>query len=244
MLNGRVSRASVKPLTYYKGLRVKADFLLHQQIADAVMQITAPPARVLDYGAGEGALSERLSDLGFDVLAVDVDEPSYQGSPPFARLDFNDAAAVEAFAEAYHGEFDVVLGIEVIEHVENPWQYIRDLARLVRPGGSLVVSTPNTTSWISRMSFLRTGCFYQFLDYDRAYGHINPVSQDELRLVMEESGLRVRSVSPGGWLPRLWLSRAPLGLMTNLVGFVLSFGMRGIRDGWCIIAVAEKPATV
>jgi 2-polyprenyl-3-methyl-5-hydroxy-6-metoxy-1,4-benzoquinol methylase len=241
MLNGRVSRLRVKPVAYYKGIRVKADFRLHDEIAATVTSLVGSPALILDYGAGEGALSERLTDLGFDVLAVDIDREHYRAAAPIEQLDFNDGAAVAQFGETHREEFDVVLGVEVIEHVENPWRYVSDLARLTRPGGNVVISTPNVTSWISRMSFLRTGRLMQFMDYDRAYGHINPVTVDELELVLAGSGLHVSSVVPAGWLPRLWLNRAPLGLGTNLVGFVLSFGMRGIRDGWCILAVAQKP---
>lgn len=236
-----VSFQSQKPRGFYKGMPIKADASLHEAIEAAVQRAAQPGASVLDYGAGAGALSQRLADLGYGVLAVDLDAESYEAAVPFHRLDFNDHQAVREFISHEAGKHDVVLGIEVIEHVENPWQYIRDLAALTRPGGHVVVSTPNVTSWISRVNFLRYGRLYQFMDYDRAYGHINPVAQDELFLIFAALGLNVRSIEPGGWLPRLWLSSAPSGLLINLLGFLMSFMMKGAKEGWCIIAVAQKP---
>jgi 2-polyprenyl-3-methyl-5-hydroxy-6-metoxy-1,4-benzoquinol methylase len=236
----RISAVATKPAQYYKGLRVKADTGLHDQVSNLVRERLASGGTVLDFGCGEGALSARLKDLGYRVLSVDMDRESFRAETDFEQLDFNDREAVESFIDSNRDTFDLVLGIEVIEHVENPWQYIRDLASLTRPGGFIVVSTPNVTSWISRVTFLVKGRFHQFEDSDRSYGHINPVAEDELRLICERSGLVVDDALPGGWLPRLWLSTDPKTLLLRLFGFTASFVMQGTWDGWCLVLVAQK----
>ncbi|MBE0449074.1 MAG: class I SAM-dependent methyltransferase [Actinobacteria bacterium] len=237
----KVSFLTTKPLQYYKGIRIKADIGLHDQLADIIRATLPEDSKILDYGAGEGALSQRLFDLGYRVYSVDIDRESFKAQTPFERLDFNNPADIVSFKKKHANEFDLVLGIEVIEHVENPWQYIRDLKSLVKPGGWISISTPNITSWYSRVNFFFKGRFHQFECGDRHYGHINPITEDELRLICEQSGLLVEKMMPGGWLPRLWLSRSPKVLLANLFGFLGSFFMRGTYDGWCIIALIRKP---
>jgi SAM-dependent methyltransferase len=236
-----VSTIATKPLSYYKGIRMKADTGLHDQIAEVIAPRLQASARVLDFGCGEGALSERLKDMGLDVLSVDIDADGFRASTAFERLDFNDHGQVGAFQRNHAEQFDLILGVEVIEHVENPWQYIRDLRTMVRPGGYILVTTPNVTSWLSRISFLRTGRLHQFGDSDREYGHINPIAEDELRLIAERTGLEVVAIAPGGWLPRLWLTGGLRTILWNIAGFVGTFRMKGMWDGWCLIALMRRP---
>ncbi len=235
---------TTKPLTYYRGIRIKADLGLHEQIAAAVTPLLGPGSRVLDFGAGEGALSQRLADLGFDVQSVDIEVASFKASTAFERLDFNDRQAVDRFLVGHRGLYDLVIGVEVIEHVENPWQYVRDLTVLVHPGGLILITTPNVTSWYSRLKFLRTGRLHQFEDADRAYGHINPVGEDELRLIATRCDLTVLSVKPGGWLPRLWLAGGKREILWNVIAFAGTFWMKGMWDGWCLIVLCRRDATV
>lgn len=237
----KVSCIETKPLQYYKDIRIKADIGLHEQLA-AIIETTIPKgAKVLDYGAGEGALSQRLHDMGYEIYSVDLVQEQFRATTKFEKLDFNNKFAVASFCEKHSGEFDLVLGIEVIEHVHDPWHYIQDLKQMTTPGGYILISTPNITSWYSRVNFFFNGRFHQFEDGDRHYGHINPIAADELKLICEQLGLIVEKIVSGGWLPRLWLSRYPQVLLTNLVGFLGSLFMKGISNGWCIIALIKKP---
>ena len=204
-MRDRISFDIDKPAQYYRGIRVKADLGLHDDVVSKLVPQLKAGSKVLDFGCGEGALSQRLADIGADVLAVDVDRDAFKASTPFVRVDFNDSSDVSRFIEGHRSVFDIVLGVEVIEHVENRWQYMRDLGSLVRVGGFVLVSTPNVTSWYSRINFLFRGRLHQFEDADREYGHINPVAADELRLIAEKSGMDVisfgarRRIATPGW---------------------------------------------
>ncbi len=230
-----------KPPQCYKGIRVMADTDLHDQLAEVVTSVLPKGARILDYGAGEGALSGRLHDLGYQVYSVDRSRSDFKAETEFEQIDFNKAEDITAFQKKHADSFDLVLGIEVIEHVENPWQYLRDLKRLVRPGGYVLLSTPNVTSWYSRVTFFFTGRLHQFGDGDRHYGHINPLFEDELRLIAQQIGLTIESVRPGGWLPRLWLSWSPRIMLRHFFGFCGSFLMKGTFQGWCLIVLMKRP---
>lgn len=133
-MNTFFSTMTTKPLTYYKGMRMKADLGEHEQIAEIIEVYFPKDARILDFGCGEGALSQRLKDKGYDVYSVDADKESFKADTPFECLDFNDKFAVEKFYERHTDEFDLVLGVEVIEHLENPWEYVRNLKALTKIG--------------------------------------------------------------------------------------------------------------
>jgi SAM-dependent methyltransferase len=229
-----------KPPEYYDGLLVKADLGLHQQIADAVQRSVPAGGRVLDLGAGAGALSARLRDLGYTMVAADVDEGSFQAPDvEFVALDFDDVAAVRDFTARHLAAFDAVLGIEVIEHVEDQWAYVRGLAAMVRPGGAVILTTPNITSWLSRLHFLRTGRFHQFDDADLAYGHISPITPRSLRIILERCGLTVRQMEPAGTLPPLYVGDRTSGFK-SLFALPLRPFQEGMLDGWCVLTVATR----
>ena len=99
-----------KPPQFYRGLRVRADTNLHQQLQRLITELVPPAAcagrrpSMLDLGCGEGALAQRLSDLRYDVLAVDRDEGQFKAKgPEFVVLDLNDRAAVEQFVAQHQG---------------------------------------------------------------------------------------------------------------------------------------------
>ncbi len=236
----RISCVTVKPRKYYKDICIMADTGLHDQLTAIIDAFLPNGSRILDFGAGEGALSQRLYDMGYQVYSVDVDQQRFRARTEFERLNVNNPIHMSSFVGKHCESFDLVLGIEVIEHIENPWQFMRHLRDLVRPGGWILISTPNITSWFSRVTFFFKGRFHQFEDTDRDYGHINPISEDELKLICGRSGLLIEKILPGGWLPRFWLNRSPKVLLLNLFGFLGSFFMKGTWDGWCLIAVIKK----
>src|SRR5215472_13986265 len=85
------------------------------------------------------------------------------------------------------GEFQAVVATEVIEHMENPWHFVRELYRITKPGGVVIISTPNMASVYVRAWFALTGRLYNFLD--SAYsgiGHITPVYLWNLKRMAEE----------------------------------------------------------
>jgi SAM-dependent methyltransferase len=111
------------------------------------------PKRVLDLSCGRGQTAERLAQLGFEVVAT-----GYSPPPPMSgeilRVAGVDLNCLLPFRTA---SFDGVDLIEVIEHIENQPQLIREIHRVLKPGGVMVVSTPNVLNVMSRLRFLFTG---------------------------------------------------------------------------------------
>lgn len=110
--------------------------------------------KVLDVGCGGGLLSEAMAHRGARVSAIDM------GESPLAiarihllesglDIDYQKVTA-EEFAEQHAGEFDVVTCLEMLEHVPDPSSVIAALAKLVKPGGQVFLSTisRNPKAWL------------------------------------------------------------------------------------------------
>ena len=106
--------------------------------------------RFLDIGCGGGLVSEPMTRLGAAVTAVDASEANIKTAMTHAEqgglsIDFR-AGTVEDLIAAEEAPFDVVLNLEVVEHVADPEQFLVDCAGLVKPGGLMIVATLNRTA--------------------------------------------------------------------------------------------------
>ncbi len=104
---------------------------------------------LLDIGCGGGLLAEPMRRMGFDVTAIDASAENIGTARAHAEPQGLDiayrAATVEQLEAEGAGPFDVVLTMEVIEHVADPEAFIRACSRLVAPGGMMIVATLNRT---------------------------------------------------------------------------------------------------
>ncbi len=101
--------------------------------------------RLVDIGCGGGLVAEPMSRLGFAVTGVDAAGESIAVATAHAQslglaIDYR-----QATAEALSGPFDVVLALEIIEHVTDPRAFAVDCARLLAPNGLMIVATLNRT---------------------------------------------------------------------------------------------------
>lgn len=155
--------------------------------------------RVLDIGAGEGYLATRVRDLvvakGYaaKVEACDLFPGNFR------------APGIECHAINLHGgltlpdqSIDLAYSVEVIEHLEDQFLFMREVHRVLRPGGRFILTTPNVLSLTSRVRTLLAGFPELFgplpirgYDPQHVGGHIHPVSLYYIAYMAEKAGFRV-----------------------------------------------------
>ena len=140
---------------------------------------------ILDMGAGGGFLTRLLSDerarhglaRGKGLSACDIDGGSFSAEGvPFTRCNVDEGLPYPDAA------FDAVAAIEVMEHTRAPYRVLGEIARVLRPGGTLVFSVPNVGHMLSRVTFAASGHYHMFPspstkieNAGRLSGHVAPL---------------------------------------------------------------------
>jgi SAM-dependent methyltransferase len=174
-----------------------------------------PRGKLLDVPAGEGALSARLSKAGFSVQACDLYPEIFR--LPEIEVRRGDLSGVLPYGDA---EFQYITCLEGLEHIENPHQAIREFARVLAPGGQLVISVPNILNIEERVKWLLNGYTSHFKpiseehlrmrheqwgEKEEVVLHINPIAYTELRYILEKYGFDLAGAYRDKPKPNLWL---------------------------------------
>jgi SAM-dependent methyltransferase len=186
---------------------------IHQTVARILDPF--PRGKLLDVPAGEGALSQRLRESGFEVQACDLYPEIFR--VPGITVRRGDLSGVLPYADA---EFQYITCLEGLEHIENPHQAIREFARMLAPGGQLVISVPNILNIEERVKWLFNGYTSHFKpiseehlrmrheqwgEKEEVVLHINPIAYTELRYILEKYGFELRGAYRDKPKPNIWL---------------------------------------
>ena len=148
--------------------------------------------RILDIGCGGGLLSEPMARLGADVVGADaaprnIPVAALHAEQSGLQIDYRLTTA-EALADAGE-QFDVVLNMEVVEHVDDPQGFLTACQQLLKPGGLMVCSTLNRTAksfamaiigaeWVMRWLPKGTHDWQKFITPEELYGLLRGAGLD------------------------------------------------------------------
>jgi len=113
-----------------------------------VLKYVPGPARILEVGAGDGYFLHELHRIGWTVEGVELAEPRVRRAREWFNLTLHNCDLISAPLEK--GIFDVITMFQVIEHTNNPLAILRRANDLLKPGGLLLLSTPNVLSYPRR----------------------------------------------------------------------------------------------
>ena len=173
---------------------------VYQMLLDAAAGVLKPGTHVLEFGAGTGSLIGMLRESGFDGAITGADilpKPELPGTGvSWIEGDLNERLP------AADASFDAIISTEVIEHLENPRAVFREFRRLLRPGGALLVTTPNQESLRSLLSLFVRGHHVDFLDGSYP-AHITALVRTDFVRLCAENGFERPQVhySNAGGLP-------------------------------------------
>lgn len=153
---------------------------------------------LVDVGCGAGQLAPAVRDRFQSYLGCDlVEYPGFRrdGWARFVKADLNAPPYPIDAATA-----DATVSIETIEHLENPRAFMRELVRITRPGGLVLVTTPNQLSLLSKWSLLVKNQFNAFQQAPGLYpAHITALVEADLRRIAAESGLEQVEIHYSGF---------------------------------------------
>jgi SAM-dependent methyltransferase len=138
----------------YKGRRIQAPPEVHVKAVEVLRRLSQPGALVLDIAAGQGALTARAMDAGFKLASTSWNDKAGVEGVPVYNIDLDHPFDAD---DVGGRQYDAVLCIEVIEHVQSPATLLASMRRVLRDDGCLLISTPNVESALSRLQVLKRG---------------------------------------------------------------------------------------
>ena len=238
---------------------------VHEKVLDLALKL--PGTAFLDVPTGYGALTEKLLASGKVVTAGDIDTGKFKGSCKHAgltliRLDLNETLPLP------DNQFDIAISVEGIEHLQSQWNFVRSIHRVLKPGGHLILTTPNILNIRSRLRFFMEGRFEHFKRplvkgiswvRDIENYHIAPVSFFEIQFMLKSVGFDIIHIHTNRYAEKNIFTVALRPL------FVLFYNSKNRRDarrergdyselyklilsdeiffGECLIIVAQKQKT-
>lgn len=190
----------------------KFDRYVHNARLQTIARFHKPPANLLDIGCAFGGFIKSANDIGYKAQGLDV-------SPYAANEGCKEGLNIKAGILEPHtflaNSFDVITLIEVIEHITNPQEYLKQIQNILKPGGLLVIQTANYNGWQATQE----GSSYHYY----LPGHYYYYSLENLKLLLSQHGFKkFKSFIPVdfGLLPKLKKSRGSFKTISDYLNWV------------------------
>jgi len=157
---------------------------IYRMVARALAECNAKGGLLIDVGCGSGNLYRFVhGSLARYIGADAVEYPGFPAGCEFHRVDLDNRRVALP-----DGHADVVAAVETIEHLENPRAFMRELVRLTKPGGWVIVTTPNQLSLLSLLTLVIKHRFSAFQDVDYP-AHRTALLEVDLKRISADCGL-------------------------------------------------------
>ncbi|MFB2623664.1 class I SAM-dependent methyltransferase [Methanothermobacter marburgensis] len=187
----------------------------HKKIVNIMK--TKRRGKVLDIAAGPGNISFKLNNMGFDVIAADIDPSKFKPDEiPCVKVDAN-------YKLPFNSEsFDYVVSVETIEHLKNPWFFLDEIHRILKKDGTCILTSPNIETIQNRIFYLLKGRFNWFHTKEALDDHKTPIFSWIFKYMVKEKFLIINETFNAGetigFLPRLGINARLPSIDNGLFG--------------------------
>ena len=202
----------------------------------AVLGRAASTVRLLDVGCSSGAFLLTARRLGFQVEGVEPSADAAQTARATGLTVFTGYLEQARFPDA---AFDAITLIEIVEHLRDASALLRECARILKPGGVLLITTPNAQSWTARAMGARWAGF----SLNDMGGHISFFNPQSMRMLAARSGLEVQRIETRNvrFFERGQCSRA-VHIAAKIAAELLNWPARIAGAGHDLHAYLRRPA--
>lgn len=207
-------------------IRESAGLNTHARVYGA-LRAHVPAGAIFEIPCGSGAFLARLEGGPYKVIGADLDPRILRAEPPSLVADMSAPLPLKT------GSVAGMVSIEGIEHIRRPFDFVGECRRVLRPGGYLILTTPNISSARSRWRWFLTG-FHNKAKYplDEAHPalrhHITMLSFPELRYMLHTQGFEVTSVQTNRIKAASWL-------------YALCWPLQWLVGAWTLRRGAKNP---
>ncbi|HEY6377065.1 MAG TPA: class I SAM-dependent methyltransferase [Edaphobacter sp.] len=183
----------------------------HQHLYPSVSRfLTAVPqgSIVMDAGCGNGSFISLFQDRNWQLHGSDLSPTGIElARQTYPNINFFLADGQSLYAEFLStiGPVDIVLSTEVIEHVYDPRGFLRNCFGLLKPGGTIILTTPYH-GYLKNLLLAATGKLDQHFTVLWDHGHIKFWSRNTLEAVLKETGFTNIEFAGSGRIPYVWKS--------------------------------------
>jgi 2-polyprenyl-3-methyl-5-hydroxy-6-metoxy-1,4-benzoquinol methylase len=173
----------------------KRPYVIKRFLLTRDLLLESNPENILDIGCNDGLLLSLLSQ-GIEKHGIDlVEQPQlFENTMDYMKHDVSTGLP---YAD---GTFDVVNSSEVIEHLTDTESFLQECYRVLKPGGRIVISTPNLHYWRNIIEWLKGNQFF-FVDYHKHQeGHVRYFCSSTLRELARNVGFQnIQTFTVGDW---------------------------------------------
>ena len=230
-------------------MRVRAIPKSHETVINLVKEFA--PKKLLDAPSGSGVLAGRALELGIEAFCCDIDKEHFEfsGLMSFSLRDLNRDAL-----EYLNNSFDCIICVNGLHRLSNPANAIFEFARILKPGGVMILSWPNYASTLRRLMYVFRGSLGRSVDqptYDQNIdapeaNFRSPLSVVRILDLLAKQPVVAKRVFSNGWhigdilaLP-VSLVLHMLRSITTAFGYSMANNFQAIKCTETVYVIAQK----
>ena len=191
---------------YQNNSLTNAHSFLTKPLLSILAEKSQPGAKILDLGCGNGSLSNLISKYGYEVVGMEESPSGVKiASQNFPKCQFIQGSIYSSPPPELENAFDVVISVEVIEHLFYPNELVRLAEKCLKPGGYLILTTPYH-GYLKNLALALSGKMDKHFHVLWDGGHIKFFSVKTLTKLLETEGYTEIDFKFTGRFPYLWKS--------------------------------------